>query len=77
MSKNCEGIEKCPIFNGVLKDKKMTTKSYQIQYCTAGEEGYSKCKRLQVKQRYGVCPPDLLPNSSLSIEQIAERYDLS
>jgi len=77
MNMNCPGVEQCPIFNGVLKDRKMTTKSYQLQYCTAGEVKYSECKRYQTKIKYGVCPPDLLPNSILTVEQIAQKHSLS
>nr|WP_319400241.1 hypothetical protein [uncultured Carboxylicivirga sp.] len=76
MNNNCPSVEKCPIFNGVLKDRMMTTKSYQKLYCTGGEEKYTTCKRFATKQRFGVCPPDLLPNAALSLEQIAEKYKL-
>ncbi len=54
----------------------MTTKSYQQLYCVAGKEKYSECKRYETKEKYGVCPPDLLPNSKLTLEQIAEKYSL-
>nr|WP_321407396.1 hypothetical protein [uncultured Carboxylicivirga sp.] len=77
MNNNCPNVEKCPIFNGVLKDRKMTTKSYQTQYCTGGVEKYSQCKRYATKAAFGVCPPDLLPNSALTMVQIAEKYGLT
>ncbi|MCU4155338.1 hypothetical protein J1N10_05085 [Carboxylicivirga sp. A043] len=77
MNTDCPNVEKCPIFNGILKDRKMTTKSYQIQYCNGGELKYSKCKRFETKVKYGVCPPDLLPNSAMTLEQIAEKYGLT
>ncbi|WP_439181771.1 hypothetical protein [Carboxylicivirga taeanensis] len=76
MNTNCPNVEKCPIFKGILKDRKMTTKSYQQLYCVAGAEKYSTCKRYETKAKYGVCPPDLLPNSTLTLEQIASKYNL-
>lgn len=76
MNTDCPGVQQCPIFSGVLKDKSMTAKSYQRLFCSAGEERWITCKRFMTKQRFGKCPSDLLPNSSLSIEQIAVKYNL-
>lgn len=76
MENICPKSTNCPIFNGVLKEKNMAAKSYQTQYCEAGEAKFTTCKRFIVSQQYGKCPPDLLPNSLLSIEQIATKYNL-
>jgi hypothetical protein len=70
MNNTCEKHQICPIFNGILKDKQMTAKSYQNQYCNAGETGWNKCKRFLVVKQIGSCPPNLLPNSFKSVEQI-------
>ncbi len=72
----CPNAENCPIFTGLLSDKVMTSKSYKRQYCEAGEEKWSTCKRYLVKQKYGKCPPDLLPNSMKSVEDIGMKYNL-
>lgn len=66
----CKNFEKCPIYAGVLKDKLATSTGYKKQYCEAGEQGWLACKRYQVKERTGKCPPNLLPNSIQSIEEI-------
>lgn len=66
----CENFAKCPIYSGVLKDKQFSAASYKKNYCEAGSEGWKKCKRYQVKQRTGKCPPDLLPNSTKSVDEI-------
>jgi hypothetical protein len=29
-----------------------------------------------IKKEYGVCPPDLLPNTTYTLEQIAAKYNL-
>ncbi len=76
MTNNCPSVEKCPIFTGLLKDKSMTTKSYQSQFCTAGTSKYTACKRFMTKNKYGICPPDLLPNCTLDLDQIAAKYKL-
>lgn len=74
MSEVCPNFEKCPIYNDILKDKETTANAYKKQYCEANKESWMRCKRYQVKEKYGKCPPNLLPNSSLSIEEIAKRY---
>lgn len=71
-AETCKNYEKCPIFNGTLKGMEMTTKNYQSQYCNAGPSGWNNCKRYLVKEKTGKCPPNLLPNSLKTIEQIIE-----
>jgi hypothetical protein len=70
MNNTCEKHKICPIFNDILKGKEMTAKSYQNQYCTAGEKGWNKCKRFLVVKKMGSCPPNLLPNSFKTVEDI-------
>ena len=70
MNDICPSAEKCPIFNGILKDKVITTKVYKSQYCENGEEGRESCRRWQFKQKYWKVPDNLLPNSIKTIEEI-------
>lgn len=74
MNDVCPNFEKCPIYNDILKDKESTENAYKRQYCEAGEANWLRCKRYLVKEKYGKCPPNLLPNSLLSLEEIAEKY---
>jgi hypothetical protein len=66
----CKNYEKCPIYNGILQDKIATAASYKKLFCEAGESGWLTCKRYMVKERTGKCPPDLLPNSIKSVDEI-------
>lgn len=75
MSQNCPNIEKCPIYTGILKGKEMTSKAYRQYFCEAKE--YTSCKRYKVKEATGICPPDILPNSYQSVEEIISNYDLA
>ena len=70
METTCKNFEKCPIYNGILKDKLVTQQGYRRQFCDAGEAGWNNCKRYQVKEKTGKCPPDLLPNSFKSVDDI-------
>ena len=73
----CKNYEKCPIYTGILKDNQVTSKSYREQYCNAGPNGWNKCKRYLIKEKTGQCPPNLLPNSLKSVEEIITSMQLS
>lgn len=77
MTTVCPAAEKCPIFNGILKDKSMATRMYQTQYCNAGVEGRNKCRRWQCRQRFGKVPDNLLPNSFKTLDEIARENNWS
>lgn len=72
----CKNYEKCPIFNGTLQGMEVTAKTYRKQYCDAGLASYSKCKRYIVKEQTGQCPPNLLPNSLKTVEDIIKLMSL-
>jgi hypothetical protein len=69
--KVCPKTEKCPIFNSILRGTEFT-ETYKKIYCEAGEEGRSKCRRYQVAQAVSVCPPNILPNSSKTVNEIIQ-----
>ena len=69
---NCPKTPACPIFNGILKGTEYT-EVYQKQYCLAGEVGRQKCRRYQVASVTGKCPPNILPNSIKTAEQIIDE----
>ena len=77
MNATCPNSPKCPIFNGILADKVTTAKAYRTKYCEAGPQGYKTCKRFLAKEKFGECPPNLLPNAGLSLDEIGARYNLA
>lgn len=74
MNIKCPNYEKCPIYLGILKGKDLTSKAYIQFYCAS--EKHPTCKRFMVKEVTGICPPDILPNSVLSIDEIIQEYNL-
>jgi hypothetical protein len=68
----CPKIPACPIFNGILKGTEFTH-VYRKKYCEAGEEGRSQCRRFQVAKVTGKCPPNILPNSVKTVEDIVNE----
>ena len=71
--KICERAVKCPLFAGLLESNKLLIQTYKHLYCENGEAGRKKCKRYLVAIVAGSCPPDILPNSSLSVDEIIKR----
>ncbi len=69
----CEKSLKCPIYAGVLESNPVLVQTYKHLYCENGEDGRAKCKRYQVALAVGSCPPDILPNSHLSVKEIIRR----
>jgi len=72
----CPKTPACPIFNGILKGTEYT-EVYKKQYCEAGEAGRKRCRRFQVAAAVGKCPPNVLPNSTKTIEQIVDEMKKS
>ncbi len=68
----CPKTPKCPIFNGILKGTEYT-ETYKKLYCEAGPDGRQRCRRFQVAEACGMCPPDVLPNSTKSVAEILEK----
>jgi len=68
-SVTCPKTPVCPIFNGILKGTEYTD-VYVKLYCEAGEEGRKRCRRFQVATAVGKCPPNVLPNSTKTVEEI-------
>lgn len=72
----CEFLDTCPLFFGRLMGKETTISAYKKKYCTGGATGKTACKRYQTSARFGKCPPDLLPNSELTLDEIGNAYNL-
>ncbi len=73
MSETCPSLSACPIYSGILQGKSMTSKAYRQFFC---ESDFKTCKRYLVKQAVGKCPPDLLPNTTMSVEEIIKEFHL-
>ena len=70
INKTCFRSTKCPIYSGILESNEILIRTFKELYCDNGEEGRKICKRDQVASIMGFCPPDILPNSDLSVDTI-------
>lgn len=70
----CPKFEKCPIYQKNVFINEKAGETYRSLYCTAGEQKYTTCKRFLVSNKVGRPAPDnIMPNCSLSVEQIIEK----
>jgi len=75
--KICVRSAGCPIYAGILGSKEILIETYKSLYCENGQNGRDNCKRYQVSLVAGTCPPDILPNSDLSVDTIIRLMGLS
>lgn len=69
----CSKVLKCPLFNGVLLKRSTSEDVYKNLFCNAGKEKWINCKRYQVAEKVGKCADWIMPNSSLTVDQIIVR----
>lgn len=72
MSDFCPKIAKCPLFNGFLLKRAESEEVYKNLFCRDTNR-YKDCKRYMVAETVGKCADFVMPNSSLTIDQIIER----
>ena len=75
--KICVKSAKCPIYTGVLESQEILIRTFKNLYCENGQKGRNNCKRYQVALIAGSCPPDILPNSDLSVDTIIRLMEQS
>jgi hypothetical protein len=63
------------MYSGVLGSNAVLVQTYKSLYCEKGPEGRCKCKRYQVAALVGSCPPDILPNTQLSVDDIVRNME--
>jgi hypothetical protein len=63
------------MYTGILASSAVLIQTYKNLYCENGKQGRDKCKRYQVSMRVGKCPPDVLPNSNLSVDDIIRKME--
>ncbi len=73
----CPKFEGCPIYNEkITLYSQQTLEIYKHNYCMAGEENYTKCKRYIFVQETGKpAPLFVLPNSELSVQEILQKME--
>ena len=70
----CPKFSKCPIYQKNLFFNEKAGTTYKNLYCSAGDIKFKTCKRFLIAEKMGRPAPDfIMPNSSLSLDEIIAR----
>jgi len=58
-----------------FKFEKGSRKDYLLTYCQAGEASWSQCKRYITKNALNFCPDFVLPDTTLTTDEIIDKFD--
>lgn len=72
----CPLPEECPVYMNDITHNEIVGLTYRSLYCLQGNKKYKSCKRYQAFMQLGKPVHRMvLPNSSLSMEEIARYHD--
>jgi hypothetical protein len=54
---------------------KLSRNEYIAIYCIVDDQHWKHCKRFLAKQNMGFCPDFVLPDTTLSIAEIIDKFD--
>ncbi|MGE0090093.1 MAG: hypothetical protein AB7S50_11555 [Bacteroidales bacterium] len=69
----CPKVRTCPLFNGTLLKVPGAEDSYKNLFCKAGKQQWATCKRYMTSEKVGKCSDWILPNCSMSLDQIVQK----
>jgi hypothetical protein len=75
-NKKCLNYNSCQLINE--KDflpSSLDKKKYIKDYCENNDNRSKYCKRYIVKESLGFCPDFVLPDTTLSVEDIIKKFD--
>ncbi len=72
MNNQCPKIEKCPLFNDKILKREESAEVYKNLFCRNGEK-FTECKRYQVSEKVGKCADFVMPNSSMTVDEIIQK----
>ncbi|MFA6401191.1 MAG: hypothetical protein WCX31_06140 [Salinivirgaceae bacterium] len=72
MMEICPKAPKCPLFNDGLLQRQESADIYKKMFCKS-DTRFKECKRYLVSEKAGKCPPYVLPNSALTIDDVLTR----
>lgn len=72
----CPNINTCRMVAtcDVVKDP-LVKEDYINTWCRKGEEMWGKCKRYNTKKELGFCPDFIVPDTTLSLDEIIDKIE--
>jgi hypothetical protein len=72
---HCPNYATCQLINGVVEVSDNQKKSYTNNFCFNPKERWNECKRMVTKRTLGFCPDFVLPDSTLTVDEIMDKFD--
>jgi hypothetical protein len=72
---NCPSKNNCQVFTLEGLVDKGRREYYAETYCEAGEPQWKQCMRFRTKQELNLCPDFVLPDSTLSTDEILDLLE--
>jgi hypothetical protein len=73
MNDCCPLIEDCSVYQNKVNHNEMVGLTYRSLYCLQVNKKYKVCKRYNVYIKIGkAAPRDVLPNSPVSVDELAD-----
>lgn len=75
-AKNCTNYDTCRLVNATEYKIEVLKKDVYIKdFCIAGIENWTSCKRYLTKSELNFCPDFVLPDTQLSPTEIVDKFD--
>jgi len=73
---SCPNYQSCRLINSPeFNTGKQSREHYFTLYCIDGKQKWWNCKRFQTKEILGFCPDFVLPDTSLTVDEIIDKFD--
>ena len=75
-AEQCPNINSCRMVSTdmVVPDEKKK-EEFMDNWCRKDEEVWGKCKRFHTKKSLGFCPDFVVPDTTLSIDEIVDKFE--
>ncbi len=71
----CPNYDNCTLVNeSVLTPRELIKKNYIKDYCQGEKKEWEGCKRFIVKNAIKFCPPFVLPDTDLTLDEILDKF---
>lgn len=73
---DCPNSDNCVLFSTTgFSGNEQQRLTYIEEWCNAGEQKWSTCNRYKVKKALNFCPDFVLPDDTLSPDEVIDRFD--